>query len=518
MTENEASGSQASALSERIDVFLRERRTIIVAAMCCYAFFRILIFSAAFPLFNPLDEQDHYETVHNYAKGTASGRELPMSDPEMARVFALYGSPEYLVSRERLQAAHLDAPVPKLAPEMRDAQFQKRFNYWITQRVTEAQSPPVYYMVAAAWYKVGGWLGMKDWALVYWVRFLNAILYAVFVWVSYLFVKQVYPARDFLCVAIAGFLAVFPQDVFFGVNRDILSPLLAALVLLLMFRALQGEAAGGVALVAGGFLTGIAFLADIPNGVLFGALAAVLLIRIMRAARKRDGTREYAIIAATVVAAALPPLLWVARNRAVMGDFTGSKAKIAFLGWTVKPWPEMFHHPIFSLKGASYFLRHLIPMYWRGEYFWQGSLLHWAVADGFYVVSSIVAVGVFAAYLWRIRAEDWLQRVSGAVSLYLVVASVLFLVGISLPFDFHECVYPSRELPYFVSGRIICGTLLPFALIYAGALEFAWAPIRRYVHPLIPFVAICVFVSCTEIWLRSDVFHSAFNFFALFRN
>jgi hypothetical protein len=132
----------------------------------------------------------------------------------MARVFALYGSPEYLVSRQRLKAAHLDAPVPQLAPEIRDAQFQKRFNYWITQRVTEAQSPPVYYMLAAAWYKVGGWLGMKDWALVYWVRFLNSILYALFVWISYLFVKQVYPTRDFLCAAIPGFLAVFPQDVF----------------------------------------------------------------------------------------------------------------------------------------------------------------------------------------------------------------------------------------------------------------------------------------------------------------
>lgn len=518
MIESAASGSQASAFTERIDKFLHDRRAKIVGALCCYAFLRILIFSAAFPLFNPLDEQDHYETVHNYAKGIVSGRELPLSDPEMARVFALYGSPEYLVSHQRLQAAHLDAPIPKLAPEIRDVQFQRRFNYWITQRVTEAQSPPVYYVVAAIWYKLGALLGMKDWALVYWVRFLNSILYALFVWISYLFVKQVYPTRDFLCVAIPGFLAVFPQDVFFGVNRDILSPLLAALVLLLLFRALQEEVSGGVSLVAGGFLTGIAFLTDIPNGVLFGVLAAVLFMRGRRALQHRAGAREYAIIACSVVAAALPAVHWMARNRAVMGDFTGSKAKIAYLGWTVKPWPEMFHHPIFSLNGVSYFLRHLIPMYWRGEYFWQGNLLHWAVADGFYVISSILAVVVFAVYLWRNRSEDRLQCVSGAVSLYLVAASVLFLVGISLPFDFHECIYPSRALPYFVSGRIICGTLLPFALIYVGALEFVWAPIRRYVPPLIPFLVICVFVTCTEMWLRSDVFHSAFNFFALLRS
>jgi hypothetical protein len=516
MNENAASETQAKGFAERIDNFLHERRATVVAAMCCYAFLRILIFSAAFPLFNPLDEQDHYETVHNYAKGIASGRELPLTDPEMARVFALYGSPEYLVSRQRLQAAHLDAPVPQLAPEIRDVQFQRRFNYWIAQRVTEAQSPPVYYAVAAAWYKVGALLGMKDWALVYWVRFMNSILYAVFVWVSFLFVKQVYPTRDFLCVAVPAFLAVFPQDVFFGVNRDVLSPLLAALVLLLLFRAIREERPSEVALVAGGFLAGIAFLTDIPNGVLFGVLAIVLLIRIMRAVRKHVGVREYAMIAASIVAAALPPLLWMARNREVMGDLTGSKAKIAFLGWTVKPWPEIFHHPIFSLHGPAYFVWHLVPMYWRGEYFWQGSPLRWSVADGFYVVSSIVAVAIFVVYVWKQKQSDrWLERLSGVVSLYLVISSMLFLVAISLPFDFHECIYPSREFPYFVSGRIICGTLLPFVVIYVGAMELVLRPVRRYVHPLIPFAAICVFITCTEFWLRNDVFHSAFNFFAL---
>jgi hypothetical protein len=519
MTQKAASEPQASAFPERVDTFLRRRRSWIIAAVCFFAFCRILIFCAAFPLFNPLDEQDHLETVHNYAKGIVSGKELPLSDPEMAGVFALYGSPEYLVSRQRLQAAHLDVPVLELTPELRGAQFQKRFNYWITQRVTEAQSPPVYYVVAAAWYRVGALLGMKDWALAYWVRFLNAILYPLFVWISYLFVKQVYPARDFLCIAVPAFLAVFPQDVFFGVNRDILSPLLAALVLLLLFRAVREEKPSGLPLVVGGFLTGIGFLTDIPNGVLFGVLAVVVFIRTRKALQRQVGPREFAIIASSAVAAALPPLHWMARNRTVMGDFTGSKAKIAFLGWTVKPWPEILHHPIFSLNGAAYFVRHLIPMYWRGEYFWQGNPLRWAVADGFYVISSIVFLAVFLAYIWKQnQPEEWLQRLTGAVSLYLVVASVLFLAAISLPFDFHQCIYPSRELPYFVSGRIICGTLLPFALIYVSALEFVFQPIRRFVHPLIPFAGICTFITCTELALRSDVFHSAFNFFALLRN
>jgi len=106
-------------------------------------------------------------------------------------------------------------------------------------------------------------------------------------------------------------------------------------------------------------------------------------------------------------------------------------------------------------------------------------------------------------------------RVNGLVSLYLLAVSILFLGAISLPFDFHECVYPSRQNPYFLSGRIICGTLLPFAVIYAGGFEFLWRPLRRYVHPIIPFAVICVLITGSEMLLRADVFHSAFNFFSL---
>jgi hypothetical protein len=518
MTQKAASEPQASAYPDRIDAFLHTRRSWIIAAICGYAFVRILIFSAAFPLFNPLDEQDHFETVHNYAKGIVPGKELPLSDPEMARQFALHGSPEYLISRQRLHAAHLDVPVPELPPELRDSQFQKRFNYWKTQRVTEAQSPPVYYMTAAVWFKLGVALGMKEWALAYWVRFLNSILYALFVWISYLFVNEIYPVRDFLRVGIPALLAVFPQDVFFGVNRDILSPPLAALALLSLFRAVREETPGWFPLVAGGFLTGITFLTDISNGVLYGVLAVVLFMRSRRASQSNDAPRELAIVTSSMAAAALFPLLWMARNRVVMGDFTGSKAKIAFLGWTVKPWREIFQHPIFSLRGAAYFVQHLFPMYWRGEFFWEGHPMRWAAADGFYVVFSMVSLSVFAVFVWRQnQPEDYLQRFGGLASFYLVAASVLFLAAISLPFDFHQCIYPSRDRPYFVSGRIICGTLLPFALIHVSALEFLFRPIRRYVHPLIPLAAICIFITCAEIWLRSDVFHSAFNFFSLLR-
>ena len=516
MDQKAASGSPSVALADRVDAFLSRRRFWIVAACYCFAVSRILIFAGAFPLFNNVDEQDHYEMVYKYAQHYTPGKELPFCEPEMARVFALYGSPEYLRPLELLRSVHMDTPIAKLPSPMKEKRYQQVFNYWITQPNIEAQSPPVYYIVAALWYRVGAVLGMKDWALAYWVRAFNAIIYGIFVWISFLFVKQVYPERDFLCVAVPAILAIFPQDVFWGMNRDILSPLLAALVLLLLFRAMQEKAGSECALIIGAFLVGISFLTDVSNFVLFGALAIILYVLAARARKSDGGSRKFALIWGAAIAALLPPLLWMARNRVIMGDLTGSRAKIAYLGWTMKPWQQVWQHPILSIRGISFFLRELIPRYWRGEFSWQGSPMKWQVADVFYMVSSYVMLAVFAMYLVRQRkADETVARLSSYLSLYLVAASVLFLAAISLPFDFQRCLYPSRAYPYFVSGRIISGTLLPFALIYLNGFEYMWRPIRKYVHPIIPFAMICIFILYAQVLVTREVFRSPFNFFAL---
>ena len=502
--------------TERVDAFLARNQIWIAGASCCLALMRILIFAAGFPLFNNVDEQDHYEMAYRYGHGFVPEKTLPQTDPEMARVFTLYGSPEYFVSGELLRSVHLDVPIAQLPAPMKEMQYQRVLNTWAKQSAFEAQSPPVYYMMAGVWYRLGALLGWREWALAYWVRFLNAFVYAAFVWVSFLFIKQVYPGRAFLCVAVPVFLAVFPQDVFFGMNRDILSPLLAASVLLLFFRAMRQQPGWKLELVAGAFLAGLSFLTDVSNFVLFGAVA-IILCKLGASVAKDDGARrEFAPILGAGAAALLPPLLWMARNRVVMGDLTGSKAKTAYLGWTIKPWHEMLQHPIFTVHGMNLFIGDLIPMYWRGEFVWHGSPLRWHVADVFYLVSSYLMLLGFALYLLRDDREvGGLERLSNYVSLYLVLSSVLFLAALSVPFDFHQCYYPSRAYPYFVSGRIISGTILPFAVVYLSGLEYLWRPVRKYVHPIFPVLGICVFILGVEIAVRATVFHSHFNFFTL---
>jgi Dolichyl-phosphate-mannose-protein mannosyltransferase len=170
---------------------------------------------------------------------------------------------------------------------------------------------------------------------------LGTILECDFIRSSYLdcifLCEEVYPQNTFSCVAVPGLLAVFPQDVFFGANRDILSPLLVTVALLLLFRAIEKEKDWRLELVAGGAVTGLAFLTDVSNFVLFGVLTAVLYVLARKNIQHEKVRRDFWAIGVGAMAAALPPVLWMARNRAVTGDLTGSKAKIAYLGWTVKP-------------------------------------------------------------------------------------------------------------------------------------------------------------------------------------
>jgi hypothetical protein len=299
-------------------------------------------------------------------------------------------------------------------------------------------------------------------------------------------------------------------------SRDVLLPVVTSLFLLFLARALKKEDSGERELLVAGLLAGIAFLTELSSIVLFGALLAVALCKSKRAEKLANSSGQQTMLALSLVAAAILPVVWMVRNRVVMGDLTGTQAKLFCLGWVSKPWREIWQHPIFSLNGVRYFVRELTGSYWRGEFIWAGQALRNGKAEIFYLFSTVALLILFLVYFTLHRKElASQQRWSGYLSLYLVTASVLFLAFVSLLFDYQECVYPSRAHPYFVSGRIIIGTLLPFLVMYLSGFEFLLRPVRKYVHPVIPLLAICAGIAYAEATLMLTVFHSHFNFFAL---
>jgi hypothetical protein len=508
-----------STAESRIEAFARVHARRIVVVLCVYAAIRILVFAAAFPLFNITDEASHFLAIRMFAEGHLPNKQLPPVDSDFAETFIPYFSPEYIYTQEYLDRNGPRIPLYQLPPQawdeaLRQTFYVQKFSDWSQKPNFEAQSPPLYYMAAAGWYNLGAALGIRAWGLAYWVRFLNPIIYASLVWLSYRFVHRVYPERPFLYLAVPALIAVFPQDVFFGMNRDVLSAPLTAIALILMTKAADSKRTEYWSLVFGSFVVGLAFLVEVSNCVLYGALAASCWFW----ARHPDAPRmrRIMVISASALAAVGPPLLWIGRNYFVLGDFTGARAKMHELTWTAKPFADIFHHPLFTPDGLSYFLLQLTRTFWHGEYRWHGQWMRSAGADWLYVFSSALLFVIFAVdLLLRRRALSPAQRLAGFQSLWLVSGSILFLAGISLLFDFHDCIGPSRLHPFFINGRIISGALLPFVLIYAGGLEVVVNRFRKWIPPLAVLLYLMLFITISEIVVRKQVFSSAYNFFAL---
>jgi hypothetical protein len=537
LIEREASGATgpASPLESKLDRWLRAHSDRIVAALAALAAIRILILCAAFPLTNTIDERFHLVTIQMYAQGNLPGRELPHADSKATSNLLLYWSPEYGLTAEEMARGGISGPLWGAPSEERESAlarnyYRAKLEQWLRRPNFEAQSAPLYYVVAGVWYRLGAALGMRDWRLDYWPRFLNPIAYGLLVWLSYRFVCRAYPERMFLHLAVPALIAVFPQDVFYGMNRDVFSGPLTAAALVAMMLAVNVDIDTDTKpgrdryLILSSFLCGLAFVSSVSNCVLYGPLAITLWLWLRRSSLHRSSLRRSSeqlsrkawVLGASLLAAGILPSLWMLRNYVVMGDLTGGKAKTRELGWTVKPLAEMMHNPLFSLHGLHYFAMELTRRFWRGEYVWHGLEMKSALADRFYLLSSeILLLVCLIEFLRQRKSMSSIEKLAGFDAAFLVASSVLFIVAISVPFDYHDCAYPSRAIPFTTSGRIVSGAILPFVLLYAIGLERVTSLFRKWIPPVAMLACIMLFVTVSEIRVRSIVFSSPYDFFAL---
>jgi hypothetical protein len=489
--------------------------TAAIALMGLLACVRVFVYSAAFPFFNNVDEQAHLDLVCKYSHGHVP-RTLESYGRESAELITLYQSPEYLTASK--DGPESPTPPPKWTlPEAERAAAlataaagrERRTNHDATQ-------PPVYYVIAGAWYALGQGLGLQGGSLLYWIRFLNVPLIGILVGLSYVAMKRYYPNRRFLHLGVPLLLALFPQDVFYSINNDVPSALVvgAAFYGLLELDATPQRGYGFRALI--GSACAIAVLIKFSNVAILAVLAVVLTRETIRQYRASTPWREWLKIATTPVAAALPIAAWVLRSVHFQGDATGSSAKIAFLGWTPMPAARILDHPIFTPAGLAYFWGETVPRFWRGEFVWKLVPLASGWSDRFYSWSSLACLAAGAVVLiatWRDADRD--ERLVNGTSLLLFVGSMLFLVAVSVSFDYGACWYPSRQRPYLTSGRLLLGALVPFAALYLSGLEriLGWARIARFRWAVLGVLAAVMVGS--EIAVTRQVFASAYNWFHL---
>ena len=483
---------------------------LLISFLCVAAALRVFIFSAAFPFFSNIDEDLHFDLIMQYSD-VQIPRSFDRLKEETLNWIVPYASPEFLFSPERFPHQKFPAPLWKEPWSKVEREIAATRAAWSSEINFQSSQPPLYYALASAWWWIGKHIGLAELQSLYWIRFLNVPLVAMMVWLAYVTARIIAPERMDLRIGVPLLVAFIPQNVFYAMNNDVLSPLCFGAVFLCMLQWLRTNAPG----FSLGALTGLAVaatcLTKLSNLPLVAVVLAVVVARSIAIILRTPRTGLIAL-AALISCAAIPVGTWLLWIKFHFGDFTGSTAKISLLGWTRKPFGDWWQHPIFTPRGVWTFWADLIGSLWRGEVSWHGRPLRWRGADGFYTVSSLLLFAAAAVGLRKQTGLSPFQRQAIGSAILTFLGGVVFLALLSIQFDFGNCINPSREHPYFTSGRLLSGALIPFVVVYVYAVSW----ILRRINTALPLVVlglVVVFMTTSEILVNRVVFLSEHNWF-----
>src|SRR5262249_10597481 len=249
------------------------------------------------------------------------------------------------------------------------------------------------YTVASVWWWIGKHIGLGDIQSLYWIRFLNVPLMAMVVWLGYATARIIAPARVDLRLGVPLLLAFIPQNVFYAMNSDVLSPVCCGALFLCVLQWLRTSTPSFLLGALTGLAIAAAYLTKLSNLPLIAMALIVIVANFGWRIRQLPRTTLIAF-AALVICSVIPIGSWICWTKHQFGDLTGSTAKIAVLDWTRKPFADWWQHPIFTPRGFWIFWSDLVASFWRGEVKWHGQILRSPLADGFYAISSLALLVV----------------------------------------------------------------------------------------------------------------------------
>ena len=327
----------------------------LVLLLCLLAAVHVFIFSAAVPFFNNVDEQIHFDLAVKYSQGHIP-RSLEPISAEAIPYAVLYGSPEFVGIPANLPDGKFPAPPWQQPMDSVRQTLAAKTAAWNNVINHEASQPPLYYALAGAWWRLGKMLGFHDGPLLYWLRFLNMFFIGALVGLGYVAARLVFPGRRFLRLGVPALLAFFPQTTFYSIQNDVLSPLCFGAAFICLVKWLRADTPGVRLGTATGLALAATYLTKISNLPLLAVSGAVVLFKISRLAKAGKLRAAFPALAALALCAGLPMMAWLAWTKCHFGDFTGTAAKIQFLGWTHKSFGEWWQHPIFTPHGLWTFL------------------------------------------------------------------------------------------------------------------------------------------------------------------
>jgi Predicted membrane protein (DUF2142) len=486
---------------------LNER--LLILLLCLAAALRILVYSAAFPFFSNIDEDLHFDVIKQYSHAQVP-RSFDRLKEDTLNWIVPYASPEFLSRPEQFPGARFPAPLWKRSWSGIEAEIAATRSAWSSEINFQSSQPPLYYVLAREWWWIGKEIGLAGLQSLYWIRFLNALIIALIVWLGHVAARMIAPMRADLHVGVPLLLAFVPQNVFYAMNNDVLSPVCFGALFLCVVQWLRTDVPSFFLAALTGLAIAATWLTKLSNVPLVAVSVVIIFARLLPIMRRAPRAALVAL-PAMVLCAAIPIWSWMLWTKSHFGDLTGSTGKIALLGWTSKPFGEWWQHPIFTPRGLWIFWSDLMATFWRGEVSWHGQPLRWGIADGFYPISTLIFVAAAIVGLWKRTGLTAFQRQAIGSAILVFLMGVASLALLSIQFDFGTCINPSRAHPYFTSGRLLSGALIPFAVVYVYGL----AVICGRISTGLPVALVVAFVTASEIWVNRLVFASEHNWFHL---
>lgn len=497
----------------QIEAFLKSYERNLLWMLCTLAMLRVFFFTAAFPFFNNVDEQAHFDTVVKYSKGNLPCKEAINYEYESAELIVLYGSPEYFKSSRDFESAEIPPPIWRFDRKQLSPYISKWINNWTGRKNHEAFSPPIYYALAGAWYDFAKLFGLRGGHLLYWIRFLNVTVYAILFWFIYIFCKNIYKTNLVMQFSILLLFTFFPQDVFYSINSDVLSPLFCVVSLYLFIQIYNSDRSLLFHLLTG-IVISVTILVKFSNCPMLIIFTILIFFKIRKLVIERRLKEQLPKLLILISGCLLPIILWLGWNAHALEDITGNVEKVRHLGWTRKSLAEIWDHPIFKLTGLTYFVNELLKTFWRGEFVWGLRRVASTGMDFFYVISSYLFV-LFSVINSIASKDDYLpnQRFVNYISALILLFFMLFLAILSLIYNFNKCWYPSQEFPFFTSGRLVLGALVPFLILYLDGLRIIVSKINSHINLFMVVLFICILIVYSEFRMSYTVLESSYNWF-----
>jgi hypothetical protein len=455
----------------------RERAAVF--ALMAVAAARVAIYAALLPAATRPDEAQHYDRALAVARGDFGLAPQPMTTEGSGASF--WGFRE----RHPEMVSKSASTTPTRAASAISIKHEPNHEWC---------EPPLYYWLLGMWHRAGKEIIPKPPLLPYWDRVLHCLLVAATVWIAYRASTRLLPQHALLAPI---FIAILPQSDFYGLNNDALMPVVFGLFLLAYVGFDRDRSALG-ALLCGVLLSLCAWTKTISVPLIAVGLVAITF-GVAKSAKRLTAAAAFAVGLLTVV-----PLLLL--NLRTFGRLTGAFAKMQMEGQSIRPVADWFHHPVFTPKGFVAFFSELTNFYWLGEQplnQWHGQslfnapwLLVWFCP---FLTIAVLAFAPAKGPAWRLCIASF-------------VGSLAFLAVTSAATDFGIRSTPSAwwTFPGFVGGRLMIGTLIPFALLVAGAtarIKPSWLRVGA-------FVVVAVALNAMSAWNLADCFSGRyFNFF-----